>query len=71
MDLLGVASFELRDARRAIPRTVRRAVQFVVLVRPSRGMRISSCCGLRDAHHAFVVPFLLHVVRAVCAPLML
>ena len=35
MDLLGVASFELRDTRRAIPRTVRRAVQFVVLVRPS------------------------------------
>ena len=55
MDLLGVATFELRDARRAIPRAARRAVQFVVLVRPYAPFVV-----LRDCvtPMTLVVPFL-------------
>ena len=55
MDLLGVATFELHDARRAIPRAARRAVQFAVLVRPYAPFVV-----LRDCvtPMTLVVPFL-------------
>ena len=55
MDLLGVATFELHDARRAIPRAARRAVQFVVLFRPYAPFVV-----LRDCvtPMTLVVPFL-------------